>query len=341
MTRERDPTVSVVVPTYYIYNLKMSGNKVSHATMVAICIPTLKRLDGLRKLLDSIEKQIFPKLGSTPVIQICIVDNDPAASAKQVVDDWQEKLAFPIIYEVEKRPGIPFVRNKLVSIARNAEFIVFIDDDEIATPTWLDELLSVQARFDADVVMGSLAPIYEESPPAWILKGDFHASNRFQDGLTTSSLLTGNVLLRSRLFSKLAIAFEEEMALTGGTDVLLGRHLRKHGVEFYWADNALVNEIVPAQRCRVKWLLLRRFRGGSVRVLANRFAQDNNALADSLLFSFRIFIIGILKTATCAWKGKHAAVKGIGYMVQSVGVIAGLFGSAYQEYKGAHQSKLP
>lgn len=308
---------------------------------VAVCIPTLKRPDELCKLLKSIAKQIFPKFGSTPAIQICIVDNDPAASAKQVVDEWRLRFAWPMRYDVEERPGIPFVRNKLVSMAKEAEFIAFIDDDEVATSTWIDELLSAQARFGADVVLGPVVPVYEENPQVWILKGNFHASSRFQDGLTPSNLITWNVLIRRSLFSELSVAFEERMALTGGTDVLLGRHLKKHGVEFYWADRALVNEIVPAKRCRVKWLLLRRFRAGTAHVLINRFAQDNNALADSLLFSLRIFIIGILKIATSAWNGKYAAVKGIGYVVQSIGVIAGLFGYAYEEYKGAHQRDLP
>jgi len=316
--------------------IKINKNE---SVSIAVCIPTLKRPLQLGRLLESIARQTFSKVGYTPTIQICIMDNDPEASAKQVVDEWRDKLAWQIKYDVEKRPGIPFVRNKLVSMAEDADFIVFIDDDELATPAWLDELLHAQSEFNADVVIGPVVPLYEVTPPAWIVKGNFHASSRFEDGPTPSNLITWNVLIRRSLFSTLGVSFEEKMALTGGTDVLLGRQLSKQGVAFYWADRALVNEVVPAKRCRVKWLLLRRFRAGTAHVLINRFAVDNNALVESLVFSFRTFAIGVLKTATCIWNGKSAAVKGIGYMVQSLGVIAGLFGYAYQEYKSAHQSE--
>ena len=318
----------------------MDSSEELEKCMFAICIPTFKRPAGLSKLLDSLEKLEFTKCHHVPTMYICIADNDPAGSARHVVDEWQDKIDYPIIYDIENQPGIPFVRNKLVSMAKNAEFIVFIDDDEIATPEWLYELLVAQQKFSADVVMGPVDPIYEQTPPRWIIEGKFHASNRFSDGPTQSNLITWNVLIRRSLFCDLSIRFEEKMAFTGGTDVLLGRILKKYGIEFYWADKAMVHEIVPPNRSQVKWLLLRRFRAGTAHVLINRFAQDNN-IADSLHFSLRLFVIGMLKTATSLSSGKHAAVKGIGYMTQSIGVLAGLFGFAYQEYKSVHQHELP
>lgn len=308
--------------------------------LIAICIPTLKRPNGLDSLMASISRQTFSKVGSVPVIKVCIVDNDPKASAKVVVDDWKTKFPWPVKYEVENNPGIPFVRNRLVKMSNHADFIAFIDDDEVASPQWLDELLTTQVIYNADVVMGPVNPIYQVPPPEWVLKGGFHASGRFNDGITESNLITWNVLIRRSLFEKHNIAFEERMALTGGSDVLLGKKMKQVGVDFYWSSNAVVKEINPPERSRIKWLLLRRFRSGTSQVLIRRYSNENFFLLKNLTAAAKAIVIGILKIFTVFWNGKYAVVKGIGYMSQGAGIISGLFGFSYHEYKKSHSNNI-
>ena len=302
---------------------------------ITICIPTLKRPEGLDFLLKSISELTFTKQIPSR-IEICIADNDPQKSAEKVVEKWKRIIKWKIIYDVESRPGIPFVRNKLVRMAADSDFIAFIDDDEIASPQWLDELLNIQAKYNADVIMGPIIPYYKYNPPGWIVKGKFHYSSRFKDGVTESNLITWNLLIRQNLFGKLNLAFEERMALTGGTDVLLGRLLKQAGIQFYWSDRAIVKEIIPPERCQIKWLLLRRFRGGSSEVLIRRYSKEKGYRINSLLFAVRIILIGVLKGLTFVWNGKYTVVKGIGYVSQGIGLIWGLFGFAYEEYKSVH-----
>ena len=302
---------------------------------IAICISTLKRPKGLDCLLKSISELTFIKQTLND-IEICIADNDPLKSAEKVVEKWKRLMKWKITYDVEPMPGIPFVRNKLVEMAENSDFIAFIDDDEVASPQWLEELLNIQGKYSADVVMGPVIPNYENTPPEWIVKGAFHASSRFKDGVTESNLITWNLLIRQSLFKKFNLAFEERMALTGGTDVLLGRLLKKVGVQLYWSDRAVVKEIIPPKRCQIKWLLLRRFRAGSSEVLIRRYSEEKCYRMKSIFSAARVISIGILKTFTFVWNGRYAVVKGVGYIFQGIGIVCGLFGFSYEEYKGAH-----
>jgi glycosyltransferase involved in cell wall biosynthesis len=65
-------------------------------------------------------------------------------------------MPWPLRYVVEPRRGLSFVRNRAISEARaaRADFVAFLDDDEVATAPWLTELLRVQGRYAADVVTG-------------------------------------------------------------------------------------------------------------------------------------------------------------------------------------------
>ena len=110
---------------------------------IAICIGTYKRPTYLEKLLISISDIRFQKVVD-PKISIYIVDNDYKCTAKPIADKYKNILPYPIKYSVEMRRGIPYVRNKLVRLANQSDFIVFIDDDEIVTSRWLDELIHIQ-----------------------------------------------------------------------------------------------------------------------------------------------------------------------------------------------------
>src|SRR5680860_569217 len=121
-----------------------SNNKL--VLSVGICIPTFKRPEGLLKLLKSIGKQVFKKV-EQPSISVFVADNDAAASSREIVERLACSYPFPLHYEAEERRGIPFVRNRLVSMTRGYDLIAFVDDDEEVIASWLDELCYVSVSY--------------------------------------------------------------------------------------------------------------------------------------------------------------------------------------------------
>ena len=105
---------------------------------------TFRRPRGLEALLTSLAKLDNPGPGYG--VKVIIVDNDPDGSARSIVETCRTTMPWELVYTVEPRRGIPFGRNTAVRTAGDADFVAFLDDDEVAEPDWLTELLRVQRR---------------------------------------------------------------------------------------------------------------------------------------------------------------------------------------------------
>ena len=99
------------------------------------------------------------------------------------------------------------------------DFIAFLDDDETADANWLAELVRVQRVTGADVVTGTVLPVFEVDPPGWAVEGSFFERPRFATGTELTYARTGNVLIAAHVMPAGDPApFNEAMVLTGGSD---------------------------------------------------------------------------------------------------------------------------
>src|SRR5205085_2959822 len=57
-------------------------------------------------------------------------------------------------------------RNSGVTVCRG-EIVVFLDDDAVAAPDWLERLLQGYAEPQVVAVGGSIEPVWEEGRPRW------------------------------------------------------------------------------------------------------------------------------------------------------------------------------
>ena len=93
-----------------------------------------------RLLLDDLSQQ------SLLPIEIVVVDNDAAGSARTTVDQYRERVtAYPIHYDIQPARNIALTRNRTVELA-TAEWLAFIDDDERAPHRWLSQLAAAVQR---------------------------------------------------------------------------------------------------------------------------------------------------------------------------------------------------
>ena len=104
---------------------------------ISVLIPTYLRPDMLRQSIDS----VLAQEGVVVPFEIVVVDNDPLESARPLVEEKAAAAPVPIRYVAERRPGISRARNTAVANAAG-QFVVWLDDDEEATPGWLAALYS-------------------------------------------------------------------------------------------------------------------------------------------------------------------------------------------------------
>jgi glycosyltransferase involved in cell wall biosynthesis len=231
----------------------------SPAISAVIC--TYDRYDLLPKAIESLKAQTLP----AAQFQIIVVDNSPDHARS---DEFAERYcAIPnLTWVIEKRPGLSNARN--VGTERAASPVVaFMDDDAIATPTWLETLVAAFGNFGsaAEAAGGRVMPIWGSPRPAWLPDELLGYVSVVDWGGTTRAAGPREWVAGTN------IAFRKEaLERAGGFSVGLGRNkgghallsndeieiiarLRGTGGQLLYVPDAVVEHLVPADRLTQSW----------------------------------------------------------------------------------------
>lgn len=227
---------------------------------VTIMIPTQRRPDGLAVAARSVLGQTGVDLAE---LELVIVDNDQAPSAKPVADGLAKSAPFPVIYVHEPRAGVANARNAGMARA-SGELIAFLDDDEEAPAGWLAALLAARDRFDADVVFG---PVRARAPAGVVAHRDYLERFFSREGPAEATILDrhygcGDSLIRRAALPDPVAPFAAERNHIGGEDDMLFGHMGAAGARFAWAPDAWVWEDPIPSRLSLGYTIRRAFAYG-------------------------------------------------------------------------------
>jgi GT2 family glycosyltransferase len=269
---------------------------------------------------------------------VVLVDNDAQGSAYAVYEDMARRAKFPLSYYIEPRRGISYARNKAIGcVEDDAEFVAFIDDDEVPIPTWLDELLNVQMLYEADVVSGPVLPKFDFQVPPWILQGGFFDPTRYPTGHLITVAYTNNVLVRFRVFKEIGQGFDERLALSGGEDDHFFLRAYRAGYKMVWADEAIVHEWVFASRVNVRWILQRSYRHGNAITFCDIYLGASMRRRILKLTEAGVDVLrGLWYMQLTLTFGKAGLVRSLQWIFYGAGVISALAGYRYEEYRRPH-----
>jgi len=108
---------------------------------VSICVPTYNRKDYLKETLKSVFAQTYKDY------EVVVVDDGSTDGTEQMIKEGN----YSIRYFRQKNQGEPSARNKLIELAK-AEYITFIDSDDLLLPYAVEELVNVVEDNGSDVV---------------------------------------------------------------------------------------------------------------------------------------------------------------------------------------------
>lgn len=306
-------------------------------TRVGVCIATYQRPRMLRALLQSLAGLEFRKHPAD--VFVVVVDNDAAGSARETVEEARAELPLPLHYEVEAERNISAARNRSVAVAleQGAEFVAFIDDDETATPTWLDELLDGVFRHGGEVVGGAVLPVYDAEVPAWLARGGFFETPRIRTGTPVPYLATNNALVSAGVLSRTPKRFDKDFGLAGSGDSEFFMRLHRQGARMVWVDEAVVRERIPASRGRAGWVLRRAFRMGNGAVFCERALPPEIRRLSPRVLKAAIRTSGaLLMMVPSLAFGRRGAVKALWSVAYGAGCFSALLGYRYIEYRSVH-----
>lgn len=318
-----------------------AGGLKTGGTVIAVL--TYRRPEDIALALPRLGAQAMSDGGRSPDGQpatVLVVDNDPDASARLTVEQFAATLQPGLVrYVHEPKPGIAAARNRALAEAGASGLLVFIDDDEVPSESWLSDLVSLQRSTAATAVVGPVISEYEHEPEPWIEAGGFFRRRRLATGSPLDVAATNNLLLDLRQVRALELSFDERFGLSGGSDTLFTRQLVQRGGTMLWCDEAVVVDRVPATRLTRGWVLRRALRSGNsaARVsieLAGTPAGRLGARAVSLASGSLRLLAGSARLSAGIAAGSLAQkARGMRTAARGLGMASGAFGYVYSEYR--------
>ncbi|MEH8018598.1 glycosyltransferase [Rheinheimera muenzenbergensis] len=307
---------------------------------VVIGIPTFKRPQGVRRLLESVAKQV-----ADFDITVLVADNegDSGIGLVTVQQILAEGYPLPLKGIAVNERGISQVRNALMHEAfdnMKANLLAMIDDDEWVEPQWIASLVKIQQQTNADVVGGSVAPEFEVPAPVWA-KGlhIYYQSDSNYSGTVELIDGTTNVLLSRHIVD----AYPEERfdpfySLVGGGDKEFFTRIKRRGATFAFAHEAQAHEIFGASRLTKKWAIERAFRigAGDMRIIGKGNPSVLVWLKElvKLLAATVVSALSMVLLAAIPHKRMKARLK----LARQMGKISAFSGAQKQVYSNIHGS---
>jgi glycosyltransferase involved in cell wall biosynthesis len=140
---------------------------ITDKNFISVVVCTYNRCESLRQTLDSLLGQ---EINGGFDYEVIVVDNNSRDKTKEIVNEYIERINGRLRYIFESRQGLSCARNRGIKEARG-EIVSFIDDDCIATASWLQNIYNTFVRYNPLVVGGKAALQFNRAMPDWYSSG--------------------------------------------------------------------------------------------------------------------------------------------------------------------------
>ncbi|ABK13177.1 glycosyltransferase [Burkholderia orbicola] len=205
--------------------------------VVSVVVPTYRRPDLLERCLDALCAQVF----DPTTYEIVVVDDDPAGSARAVVDACRARVTdVPVIrYMTAPDTQGPAGARNVGWRSAGGALIAFTDDDTIPDPTWLRHgAAALLAEPSASAAAGRIDVPLRPRPTDY---------ERDAAGLAQAEFATANCFVRRAALERIG-GFDERFTRAWREDADLMFALHEHAGPIVEADAArIVHPVRPAR----------------------------------------------------------------------------------------------
>jgi glycosyltransferase involved in cell wall biosynthesis len=253
---------------------------------VVVCEHTTDRYEDCREAAESVLDQ------SHDDVELVLVSDGNEAVCDRFRDDYGDHDDVVVCCN-DRNVGLLESRNNGAEAA-TGDVVAFLDDDAVADPDWVAELVAVYEREDVPAVGGKMVPAWVAGKPDFLpeefywLVGVTHRG--FADGPgEVRNTFGSNISFRREIFLALG-GFETDIGgrqgsanLQGGETELCARLAAEYGYGVYYTPDAEVAHKVFEYRTDPKWLLDRAFwQGYSKRGMEVLVPESTGAESDFL-----------------------------------------------------------
>ena len=260
---------------------------------VIICAYTQYRWAELVNAVESVQRQ------STPPDEIIIaVDHN-----QQLLECVRAHISGVVVVENSETRGLSGARNSALSVARG-EVIAFMDEDAVAAPDWLEQIL---AHYEAPKVIGvggAINPLWVTRRPAW-----FPDEFDWVVGCTYRGMPTSTLPVRNLIGCNMSFRREVFQAVGGFTNGIGRVGTRPVGCEetelcirashhwphtlFLYEPLARVQHRVPPSRTTFGYFCSRCYSEGLSKALVAKLVGAQSGLASERSYTLRTLPRGV------------------------------------------------
>jgi glycosyltransferase involved in cell wall biosynthesis len=198
-------------------------------------------------------------------VEVVIINNNSTDSTHEICSSLLTKYPSKNIrYYVEKEQGLSISRNRGIELS-NGEILVFIDDDAIAYPHFLQEIIN---NYSTDLTMqasgGRIYPRFESKEPEWMSKFLLPLMSVIDKGNNkklfkgTSYPIGANMAFRKSVFNDLGL-FNKNLGrngnnLQGGEEKDFFNRMKERKMKIYYLPFACIDHIIPDARLDRKFI---------------------------------------------------------------------------------------
>ena len=300
---------------------------------IALCICTYKRPKLLERLLNSLHDIQLgePEIGD---VRILIIDNHPDGQVRAVCEQSVPRLPIGLDMVEEPKKGVAFARNRAVdeALRRGADFVAFLDDDDLPHPDWLLRLVEKQKETQADIVGSVFPPAVNPDWPDWLTKSPLFDSPKQKSQTkygAPSGIGIGSTLISCKLLERMKVEgplFSSEFGKIGCEDADFFARAGKSGAVSCQTTKAIVERDYEQQRLTVVGLLRDSYRiGNCIRQLLDKYGSAAQ-IRRRKIKAFRRVIYGLIG-AVLQFFSKTRMVRCLYQVSREMGVLFGYGGS--------------
>jgi GT2 family glycosyltransferase len=316
--------------------LAARSDRLDPSIEIVVCIPSFRRPQHLRRTLQSLAGQ---RTGRS--FAVVVVENDALRrESVPVAIEFFWTANIPGLCIVEPRQGNCHAINAAFETALAtfpaATNLLMIDDDEIASPQWLERMVGTAEASGADLVGGPVLPEFADEVKRGLRRHPAFRPAYDESGPVPIIYGCGNCLITRRVFERLADpAFDLRFNFLGGGDTDFFVRCRQAGMQFYWAADAVITETVPHSRTNPGWLVTRGLRIGAINYrIEVKAARTYLARARLLAKMLAMLPLSLIRAGRLA-ATEHKAIIALHPMTVAAGSALAAIGIEPQPYKAS------
>jgi GT2 family glycosyltransferase len=303
---------------------------------IVVCLPCFRRPEHLRLTLQSLVDQRTDRR-----FAVVMVENDASAcDSVPVASEFLRSGKLRGLCVVEPHQGNCQAINAAFETAQvmfpNATDFLMIDDDEIASPDWLERMVRAAEATGADVVGGPVLQRFADRTKRGLQRHPAFRPAYDISGPVPIIYGCGNCLIRRPVFDKLGSpAFDLRFNFLGGGDVDFFTRCRRIGMKFLWMAEAVIVETVPDARTRPSWIALRGLRIGAINYHVQRKVAQTPWLRARLAAKVLALLPFSLLRALALFATERKPLIALHPMIVAAGGLLAAIGIEPQPYKAS------